>query len=286
MSRRGFFAELQYQSRLSERERARQTQIAERERGALQRQLERAQKAEARARSELAKTTETERKRLEKEAREAHIEAMEAEVAQRNRGLQEIYEDIESLLASTLGKDDYVDLSTLRAVAQHPPFNRADLESPIPAPAPVSEPEKPSLKLPDSPRGLAGLFGKRKYEEAVEDAHQAHDRALKEWEVQLNKAAADIEAAKRRHARAEAERLDALRVERARYAKECESREAAAAEQNRKLAELITNLGYGAVGAVQEYVSIVLSNSVYPDHFSVAHEFEFNRRLRSYACAS
>jgi restriction system protein len=39
---------------------------------------------------------------------------------------------------------------------------------------------------------------------------------------------------------------------------------------------LITNLGYGTVDAIQEYISIVLSNSVYPDHFQVTHEFDFD----------
>src|SRR5665811_1864317 len=40
--------------------------------------------------------------------------------------------------------------------------------------------------------------------------------------------------------------------------------------------KLIADLGYGVVDAVQEYVSIVLSNSVYPDDFLVEHDFEFD----------
>jgi restriction system protein len=46
-------------------------------------------------------------------------------------------------------------------------------------------------------------------------------------------------------------------------------------ERNKPLDALIANLGYGTTDAVQEYVSIVLSNSVYPEHFAVTHEFEF-----------
>jgi len=76
-------------------------------------------------------------------------------------------------------------------------------------------------------------------------------------------------------ASAETNRLNRLSAERARYAKECEAREAEVAEQNNRLDELIANLGYGTADAVQEYVSIVLSNSVYPDHFPVSHEFVF-----------
>jgi restriction system protein len=66
-----------------------------------------------------------------------------------------------------------------------------------------------------------------------------------------------------------------LKAERARYVRECGAREAEAAEHNKQLDELIVNLGYGTVEAVQEYVAIVLSNSVYPEHFPVSHEFEF-----------
>ena len=36
------------------------------------------------------------------------------------------------------------------------------------------------------------------------------------------------------------------------------------------------NLGYGTADAVQEYLRIVLSNSVYPSHFPVKHEFQFD----------
>lgn len=39
--------------------------------------------------------------------------------------------------------------------------------------------------------------------------------------------------------------------------------------------KLIADLGYGTTEAVQEYVAIVLANSVYPDHFPVTHDFSF-----------
>src|SRR3954452_228159 len=42
----------------------------------------------------------------------------------------------------------------------------------------------------------------------------------------------------------------------------------------------IQNLAYGVDDAVQEYVGIVLSNSVYPESFPVAHEFEFMSDLK------
>jgi restriction system protein len=75
--------------------------------------------------------------------------------------------------------------------------------------------------------------------------------------------------------RAEAKRLEVLAVERQRYQRECEAREVEAKESNLRLDSLIANLGYGTPEAIHEYVSIVLSNSVYPEHFEVSHEFEF-----------
>ena len=86
----------------------------------------------------------------------------------------------------------------------------------------------------------------------------------------LRQAAAD------EHAVAEGERVAALEKERSRYEAECAARDAEVTEHNTAVDTLITNLGYGTVDAVQEYVSIVLSNSVYPDHFDVDHDFTFD----------
>ena len=145
MARRGFFAELQYQSRVAAREREREEREAVRSHVAAVRQTEQATRAAERAKTQLAKATDSERKRLEKEAREAHVAAMEAEVIERNGNLEQIYEEIDSLLASTLGVDDYVDLNSLRVKVTHPPFDRTDLEAPIPHPTRIPEPSEPAL---------------------------------------------------------------------------------------------------------------------------------------------
>ena len=87
--------------------------------------MEQARKAESRAQAQLAKADAAHRKLREKEAQEAHVEAMLAEVEERNQQLAEVYEDIDTLLEATLSRDDYVDLNTLRVVVTHPPFDRA-----------------------------------------------------------------------------------------------------------------------------------------------------------------
>jgi restriction system protein len=239
--------------------------------------VEQARKAESRAQAQLAKADAAQRKLREKEAQEAHVEAMLADVDERNQQLAEVYEDTDTLLEATLSRDDYVDLNTLRVAVTHPPFDRGDLEVQTAEPPPIPNPPEPVLSLPEPPRGLASLFGKKKHAEAVEVATRAHERALVVWEAKCRQAEARRQKARTDHAEAEEKRVTALQRERARYAKECEDREADAAARNRDLDELIANLGYGTADAVQEYVSVVLSNSVYPEHFQVTHEFEFEQ---------
>lgn len=276
MARRGFFAELQHQSRVAARKRELAEREAYRRHAAAVRQAEQAEKASERAQTKLVKATESERKRLEKKAREAHAAAMEAEVIERNGKLEQIYEEIDSLLAFTLKVDDYVDLKSLRVEVNHPPFDRTDLEVPIPQPNRIHDPKEPVLVLPDPPSGLLSFFGKKKYAEDVTNARRAHEQALMKWRATCRDVLVRRQNAEEVRVRDEARRLDALRSELERYAKECAARESEAANHNTRLDELITSLGYGIADAIQEYVSIVLSNSVYPDHFQIAHEFEFD----------
>lgn len=276
MARRGFFAELQHQLRVAARERERQERESVRRHLAAVEQSEQAKRTWERAEAQLARARESERKWLEKQAREAHLASMQAEVEQRNRTLEQIYEDIDSLLASTLGVDDYVNLNSLRIDVTHPPFDRTDLEAPIPPPIPIPYPSKPTLVQPEPPSGLGSLFGKKKYAEAVADSQRAHEQAMVKWRAACRDVLLRRKKAEETHLQDEARRIDALRVERERYAKECAARAFEAALRNKKLDELIANLGYGTTDAIQEYVSIVLSNSAYPDHFQVAHEFEFD----------
>lgn len=276
MARRGFFAELQHQSRVAARERERAEREAVQRHMAAVRQAEQAKKSSERAQNQLAKAADSERKRLEKEAREAHLAEMEAVVLERNGKLEQIYAEIDSLLASTLAVDDYVDLNTLRIEVTHPPFDRTDLEVPIPQPSHIPDPIKPVLVMPTPPSGLASFFGKKKYAEALANAQWEHEQALNEWHGACRDVVTRRQNAEDRRARDEERRLDSLRVARERYAQECAERESEAVANNRRLEELITNLGYGTTDAIQEYVSIVLSNSVYPDQFQVVHEFEFD----------
>lgn len=274
MARRGFFAELQHQARVAEREAGRRQRAAAREYAAAIRRAEQARQAEDRAREQAARAMEWDRKRMEKEVEAARIAAMEAEVERRNANLATIYDEIDNLLAATLDVDDYVDLDSLRRMAQHPPFDASNLELPTPLPAVVSDPPEPVFIEPEPPKALLGK--KKKHAEAVDAAKAAHAQARAAWQQAVRNNTIKRQVAAEEHARAERERLAALEKERARYRAECSAREAEAAEQNARIETLETNLGYGTVDAVQEYVSIVISNSVYPEHFQVDHDFTFD----------
>src|SRR5665811_2514884 len=152
MARRGFFAELQHQAKGAARERERTALQTEKARNAANRMAEQAHKADERAAAQLARASEADKKRLAKEAREAHVAAIEAEAEMRNLELNESYQAIDSLLAATLEVDDYVDLTTLRTVAVHPPFERTDLETLIPLPSPIIDPPQPVFAPPLPPK--------------------------------------------------------------------------------------------------------------------------------------
>ena len=273
---RSFFAELQHVAKVAAREQANAQREAERRHKAAIRANEQALAAEERAKKQLARAEAAEQKRLQREAKEAHVAAMEAEVERLNLELGLVYEEIDSLLAATLSIDDYVDLEALKVVVEHPTFDRVDLETALPPPETVSDPPAPVFSPPPTPTGLGAVFGKKKHARAMEKAQAAHEREIAAWHEDLAEIASANEVARKRHAEAEVQRVTELKKERARYDAECSKREADAEEHNKAICALIANLGYGTIEAVQEYISIVLSNSVYPDHFCVEHDFDFD----------
>lgn len=268
--RRGFFAEMQHQAKLTEqRQRA-----AAREQEAAVRRAEQARKAEERAKLAAQRASESERKRLEKEAATAHTASRQAEVEQLNSELAALYDRVDSLLEATLDVDDYVDLDKLRRTVKHPPFEREKLKRPLSAPQPIPEPAPPVLQPPAPPTGLFGR--KQKMAEAQAQAEADFAQARAQWEEEMRLLPGRREKLAARHEAAEETRKRALAAELSRYEAECAEREKEVAEHNADLDQLIANLGYGSVEAVQEYVGIVLANSVYPEGFTVEHEAQFD----------
>lgn len=274
--RRGFFAELQHSARLAERQQLRAEREAERRLQAAIREAERQRKAEERARAQMLRASAAERKEREREAKLAHIASMEAEVEQRNAEIQSVEDELMSILSATLDVDDYVDLETLRVQFKAPPFPRPDLEVPTPRPQVLGPPVQPTLSMPEPPTGLFAFLSQGKHKRAVVEARQKYEKAMDRWRQHAEATEARNKEQEALHDAAEERRLEALARARELYERECADLAAAAEKRNAELDQLVSNLAYGVPEAVDEYISIVLANSVYPDCLPVRHEFSYD----------
>ena len=272
---RGFFAELQRQAKQAAREKERAQKESHRAYAAALREAEAAKKRDERARIESQKATAVEQKRLEKEAKESHEAAMAAEVECLNLKLAEIDEELTGILAATLEVDDFVDLETLRAKVNHPAFDRPDLLENSRPSLPIIDPPAPVLHEPKPLRGVMALLGKKGIEKKKLAAKARHEAELIEWQMLLEQNQLLRQNDAVAYEKKENNRLIELQGEQARYASECAQREEAAAIQNSAVDDLIANLGYGTKEAIEEYIGIVLSNAVYPEHFPIGYGFTF-----------
>ncbi|WP_199286838.1 hypothetical protein [Nocardioides houyundeii] len=281
MAKRGFFAELNYQAQQAEKRRRQQEAQAVRARSSAVREHERSLKAAERARATAARASDAQRKAAEKEAARLHVEARTAEVEAMNNDLASSYEDIDGLLAWTLGTDDYVDLESLKVTAEHPPFDPGTLGTPIPPVSELVDPPEPTYEEPPAPKGLAGAFGgKKKHDAALAAAQAEHQRQIEHWTITKAKKHADLVAARVVREKNEVNRLMKFAESQAAYEAECAQRDAEAMAQNEQLTKFINDLAFDVEYAIEDYVGIVLSNSVYPDVFPVEHDHSFDLASR------
>ena len=276
MSVRGIIGQINREMKRIERENARRERVAEKALQAAIKEEERARKANEMATKRLSRASAADRKRLEKEAGAAYVASMQSQAERKNLELAEIYDEIDSILEATLDVDDYVDLESLRLEATHPPFDPKGLDAPIPAPKLLAKPAEPKLVELPEPSWIQGLLFRKKHELKVASVHSVYKQERALWEKHLVRWDSENRARVEKHALDEEERLLKLEKAQEAYRNECIARNKEAAEHNAAVDELIAGLGYGAVDAVQEYVSIVLSNSVYPNHFPVTHDFAFD----------
>ncbi|MCU1529453.1 MAG: hypothetical protein JWP75_3216 [Frondihabitans sp.] len=267
--RRGFLAEIQHQNRLAQ---SRANQAA-RAQAAARARAQRAQAAQVRATAAAARMSEAERKRADREAQAAYVESRLAEVQELNDDLAYANEEVDGLLKATLEVDDYVDLESLKKSVIHPPFPRPELQAPRPLPEIIQISDPPAFVEPEIPKGL---FGKKKRHEEIRlRAWTEYQQALQQWEAfRVAVPGRQAELADQ-HAALEHTRLNLLEAAQLQFDSECRLREQEVTEHNSAIDALIAGLGYGVVDAVQEYVGIVLANSVYPPSFEVVHEAEF-----------
>jgi restriction system protein len=280
--RRGFFAELNYQAQQAEKRRRQQEAAAHRAHLAAQRQAERAMKAYERAQVAAARSSAADRKAAEREAARLHVESRLAEVESMNAHLAGDLADIDSLLAWTLDMDDYVDLESLKiSQVEHPRFEPGRLAVPAPrVPEPNYAPE-PVYQEPAAPSGLSAMLGgKKRHQQAIEEARTAFTDAHHHWERARDAAHSNYVKKAAQREKSETKRVAELSAAEEKYKQECEKREAEASARNAEVAKLINDLAFDVESAIQEYVGIVLSNSVYPDVFPVEHDHVFNLASR------
>lgn len=284
MTRRGFFAELQHQAQLADKRNRQQHAAAQRAHVTAVRAAERALQDAERARRYAQAASVAERVRLDKEAARLHVQSRIADVAVRNAALASAREEIDGLLAATLAVDDYVDLDTLKITVQHPPFAPGDLAVPTPQVQPLVYPPEPVYQQPPPSGSIFG--GKKKYEQAVQRAGAEFEAARAQWHENAVRMHADYVAAQQKREQTEAARVMRLAEAERRYEQECGKRDADAAAHNSEVTELINGLAFDVESAIQQYVDIVLSNSVYPDSFPVTHEDQFDLATRELALTS
>ncbi|MGW0231573.1 hypothetical protein ACWDWO_24980 [Actinopolymorpha singaporensis] len=282
MAKRGFFAELNYQAQQAEKRRRQQEAAAARAQAAAMRAAEKARRDVERAHAAMVRASAAEQKAAEKEAARLHVESRLAEVESLNASLASTLAEIDGLLAATLDVDDYVNLESLKVHSvDHPPFRPGPLAYPTPAPPELVYPPEPVYQEPPAPSGLAAAFGgKKKHQAAVERARTEHEQARRSWREQCTTMQKAYRARLEAHEKAEASRLEKLAQAEAAYQEECRRRDAEAAARNQALDELINNLAFDVPEAIEEYVGIVLSNSVYPEAFPVAYDHTFDLASR------
>lgn len=276
---RGLFAELNYQAQQAEKRRRQQQAAAYRAQAAAERQAEAARKAAERARASAARASAADQKAAQKEADRLYVESQLAEVASRNGDLANEHAEIDSLLASTLEIDDYIDLESLKVAAvEHPSFAPGGLAQPAAPLGPLLYPPEPAFEPPAPLVALAGK--KKKKQAALEQAQALHQSSVEHWQERCQKMHTDYLAAQDKWTLQETERVERFAAAKAVYDQECQEREAQAEAHNQDLAKLINGLAFDVEDAIQEYVGIVLSNSAYPDSFPVTHSHKFDLSSR------
>lgn len=216
----------------------------------------------------------------EQEARYKYLDSRRAQAERKAAAALDAFEQIDNILAATLDVDDYVDVETLKRKVEHPPFPRDDLKKPTPEPRLEQAPPEPQYVAPPQPTGLSKMFNSRKYEQEAAQAHALWAQRHQKWQDYVHRAlpaknAALLDA----HAKAEQKRANELAAAVAEYKAACIEREHEVAEANLKVDEFKQHLAAGDSGAINDYIGIVLANSVYPEAFEVDYDYLFDAEL-------
>lgn len=176
-------------------------------------------------------------------------ESRAADVAASNEGLELRMQALATLLESTLGVDDHIDFDSLKIQPRMPVWQHQHLE--VAAPPPRWE-----AFLPPEPTGMGKIFGKGKFQAAVDAARMRFQQAIGQHEVN------------------ERARMHALAQAQAAFSAMVDARKAEAAQQHAEIDAFRNEYEFGDPDAVVSYYDMVLQRSSYPDgfpqHFKIA----------------
>jgi restriction system protein len=201
-----------------------------------------------------------------KEAKAAIIESKFAKVEAMNEKISVQFCELENLLQATIDVDDYVDLDSLRKAEDSTPFDRPELEIPLKRPEDLMLPAEPAYQEPPKPKGFFGR--KKKLEAATARAKELFASEMSNWSRDVAAIQEKSDRILAAHVSAEKRRVDDLANEKARFKRELD-------EHNQNIDQFISNLAYGDPVALQEYIAIVVENSIYPDDFDISREFTY-----------
>lgn len=277
---RGFFAEIQHQAAVADRNRRQVQAAAVRHQARAVAASERARKAQERAHAQLARGDAAARKAAEALSARLHLESRLTEVEALNSDLEVQLSEIDGLLSATLAVDDFVDLSTLRKQAEHPPFT-SEHEKALSPPDPIQAPPEPVFVAPVEPTGLGGMFGgKKKFQAEWFRANSRFAAAHDAWQAEAGQVPMRQFEQMEDHRKAEEVRRAGLDAHKATYLEECDQRQREADADNAELERLIQDLAAGKPDAVEEYFGIVFGNSVYPDGFPGVQNHSYDATTR------
>lgn len=216
----------------------------------VQREIERAQRAQLRASAAAARETarairEADRAAAadEKERKRLYLEDQLAEVDELNEMLDEQVAQLENILSHTLSVDDHLSFDSLKQSEHLGAFEPGVLG--------IAEPPPTRPTPPPEPKGIVRLRpgAKDEHERAIAAARDAYDRLLDE------------------HATREFEREQRLAAAKSAHETRAKELAAVARAQHAEIQQFQNDFESGDPEAVTSYFSLVLQASSYPDSF-------------------
>lgn len=211
-----------------------------------QRQAEAERKRQERLHIQAARNAERAQKLLDKEDKQRYLEARLEETAAMNAELAETIKALQNILEHTLDVNDTIAFESLRIRENYSPAPIPQ-ELSVAKPAPDKKTFIAAIKVPGFLENALGLKGRYRRE--------------------IQAAEAQYEAARKAHEASEQERLARLAELQAQNEAAKQAFFAKAKQRNQEVDELETLYKNGDISAVITYNSMVLERSEYPDGF-------------------